>query len=105
MSPRNFHQFFHKLWKISFAAVKLVEALAIADVHDRKSLGVGNGISKILADCLKETTTVILRFGILLADVLAKIPVEFQQGGVDGYRGLDLRGAIPLFESRNPTAI
>ena len=69
MSPRDFHQFFHKLWKISFAAVKFVEPLAIADVHNRKSTGVGNGIGKILANRLKKTTAVILRRRILLADV------------------------------------
>ena len=42
---------------------------------------------------------------IFLADVLAEIPIELNQRGIDGDRRLDLRGTVAAFKIGYPSGV
>ena len=95
-------KFCHNLLQNWCCGIQTVEVLTIPDVPRREACIVREFRSHIATDILKKVRTVSGFFCELLRYVLAEVPVELDQRGIDGDRRLDLHCTVSALEVGNP---
>ena len=91
----------HKLWQIT---IQLVKGKRIPNISLGQTTDVGHSRTKVSTQICEESDIPFLS-RILLTNVLAEVPIEFDQRRIDGDRRLDLRCTIPALEVGNPRGV